>query len=147
MNGTSKTIFPQRLEVPAWLRRHGIFPTRQRVQVAEALLCEPQHLTADQLLQRVNAEHPSVSRATVYNTLGAFVRAGLVRVVSVDGGTVCYDSSTHHHAHVFYEDSGRVVDAEVDLLKLAERVPLPDDIEITDVDFVVRVRSKPSETS
>ena len=142
MKTPSKTVFPQRLEVPSWLRAHGIFPTRQRVQVAEALLCRPQHLTADQLLQRVNAEHPSVSRATIYNTLGAFVRAGLVRVVSIDGGTVCYDSSVHHDAHVYHEDTGEVVDADIDLLKLAHGIPLPESVEIVDADFVVRVRSK-----
>ena len=134
-------------EIPGLLHGHGITPTQQRVEIAAILLECRQHLSADQVIARLGEADASVSKATVYNTLGAFVRAGLVRVVSVDGGTVCYDSSTHHHAHVFYEDSGRVVDAEVDLLKLAERVPLPDDIEITDVDFVVRVRSKPSETS
>ena len=126
----------------ALLRRHGIMPTRQRLDVAEAMLSQPQHLTADQLLQRVNEQHPAVSRATIYNTLGAFVRAGLVGVVNADGGTVYYDSSTHAHAHVYDEDTGQVFDAEVDVLGLAGHVPLPDDLEITGVDFVVRVRRR-----
>lgn len=133
--------FPQKHEMGALLRRHGITPTRQRLEVAEVMLSRPQHLTADQLLQLVNQEHPSVSRATIYNTLGAFVRAGLVYVVNIPGDNVYYDSSTHNHAHVYNEDTGEIVDAHIDVMELARHVPLPEGVELNAAEFLVRVRN------
>lgn len=129
-------------EMAELLRSHGVLPTRQRLEVAQAMLSEPQHLTPDQLLKRVNRDFPAASRATIYNTLAAFVRAGLVGVVNVDGGTVYYDSTTSGHAHVYNEDTGELTDADIDVMRLAGQVPLPDDVQPVDVDFVVRVRRK-----
>lgn len=145
MNAHAQPRFPGKAEIPALLRRHGITPTRQRVQVAEVLLSRPQHVTADQLLHLVNGEYPAVSRATIYNTLGAFVRAGLLGVVKIPGDTVYYDSSTHDHAHVYNEDTGEVFDAPVDVLRLAAGVPLPEGLELAGADFLVRVRNTASD--
>jgi len=60
------------------LRRHGITPTRQRVEIARAILRRPQHLTADQVLQLTQQAGGKVSKATVYNTLGLPVAAGIL---------------------------------------------------------------------
>ena len=54
------------------LKRHGVQPTPQRVEVAAVLLDRPQHLSADQILERLRAAGSRVSKATVYNTLRAF---------------------------------------------------------------------------
>ena len=143
MSGKIPKKFPENKEIPSLLRSHGIFPTRQRLRVAQEMLCRPQHVTADQLFMAVNAKHPAVARATVYNTLSTIVDAGLVSVLTMpDGGTVYYDSSVHHHAHIFNEESGELTDVDADVLGLAQHVALPKDVEVTGVDLVVRVRRK-----
>ena len=143
MNDEATKKFPTNKEIPSLLRSRGIFPTRQRIRVAQEMLCQPQHVTADQLFMAVNAKHPAVARATVYNTLSAFVDAGLVSVLTMpDGGTVYYDSSVHHHAHIFDEESGELTDVDADVFGLAQHVALPEDAEVTGVDLVVRVRRK-----
>ena len=60
------------------LREAGITPTQQRVQIAEILFAQPQHMSADQILAVVNSKGPIASKATIYNTLGLFARKGLV---------------------------------------------------------------------
>jgi DNA-binding transcriptional ArsR family regulator len=64
--------------------KHGVLPTPQRLEVAEVLLARPQHLSADQILERLKDGGSRVSKATVYNTLNLFSDRGLVREVMVD---------------------------------------------------------------
>ncbi len=42
-----------RSEVLELFARHTILPTPQRVEVAEILLARPQHLSADQIIDRL----------------------------------------------------------------------------------------------
>ena len=70
------------------LRDYDILPTQQRLQIAQLLLVRDQHLSADQVLELVNATGSRVSKATVYNTLGLFAHKGILREVNVDPSRV-----------------------------------------------------------
>ncbi|MFN2310387.1 MAG: Fur family transcriptional regulator, partial [Gammaproteobacteria bacterium] len=93
-----------RTQVIERLRSHGITPTQQRVEIAQVLFARHQHLSADQVLTQVNAHDASVSKATVYNTLGLFAEKGLLREVIVDPAKVFYDSNLDPHHHLFHMD-------------------------------------------
>ena len=122
------------------LREHGITPTAQRVEVAAVLLARPQHVCAEDL-QRMLARHGTpVSKATVYNTLGLFVRKGLVRELFVDAGKVLYDSNTSHHDHVYDVDTGVLTDVEPGAIALGALPVLPPGTRVDSVEIVVRVR-------
>ncbi|MGH8120637.1 MAG: Fur family transcriptional regulator [Gammaproteobacteria bacterium] len=122
---------------------HKIRPTSQRVEIARVLLCEPQHLSADQVLSRVNAQRPLVSKATVYNTLNLFAERGLIRQVIIDSGKVFYDSNTDNHHHLYNEDTGMLQDIAACTLKLDSMPTLPEGTVGTGVDVIIRVRNKP----
>jgi len=92
------------------LTQHNITPTQQRVKIGMVLLTKRQHLSADQILVRVNFEASVVSKATVYNTLGLFVTKGLIREVIVDSAKVFYDSNTQPHHHFYNVDTGELSD-------------------------------------
>ena len=62
-----------RAELLAKLEDHGILPTPQRLEVAEILLEKPQHLSADQLIERLRSGGSTVSKATIYNSLNLFL--------------------------------------------------------------------------
>lgn len=119
----------------------GISPTPQRVRIAGILLERTQHLSADQILARLAEADTSVSKATVYNTLGLFAERGLVREVIVDATKVFYDSNTSHHHHFYNVDDGTLTDfsaAEV----VVEHLPAAPQGTSTDrIDVVVRVRN------
>jgi len=121
----------------------GVRPTSQRVEIARVLLTEPQHLSADQVLARVNIHHPLVSKATVYNTLNLFARQGLIRQVIIDAGKVFYDSNTDVHHHFYNEDTGMLQDVDASMLKIDRLPELPEGTQETGIDVIVRIRNKP----
>ena len=124
------------------LGHYGIQPTQQRVDIAQILFDRPQHLSADQVLASVNEARPSVSKATVYNTLGLFADKGLVRQVIVDPSRVFYDSNISEHHHLYNVDSGDLMDIPNDQVQVMGLPELPDTMSITGVDVIVRVKNK-----
>ena len=125
------------------LLAHGVRPTSQRVEIAKVLLREPQHLSADQVLTRVNIQRSLVSKATVYNTLNLFAAQGLIRQVIIDAGKVFYDSNTDVHHHLYNEDTGMLQDMDASALKIDRMPELPAGTLGTGIDVIVRIRNKP----
>lgn len=76
------------------------------------LLDCPTHATAEDLFREVNRFDPRSSRATVYNTLRALIRAGLVREVAVEGRSARFDANLESHHHFLCECCGTVEDVE-----------------------------------
>ena len=121
---------------------YGIQPTTQRIDIAHILYDRPQHLSAEQVLSAVNQSRPSVSKATVYNTLGLFAEKGLVRQVIVDPSRVFYDSNTSDHHHLYNIDSGTLMDISTDELKVTGVPQLPAGMVTEGIDVIIRVRSQ-----
>jgi len=101
-----------RTEVLELFDKCTILPTPQRVEVAEILLARPQHMSADQIIDRLRELGRSVSKATVYNTLNLFGERGIVKEIMVDPVRKFYDSSTHVHHHFYNVDTGELRDIE-----------------------------------
>lgn len=129
-----------RSDMAMLLQARGIKPTQQRIQIAEVLFARPQHLSADQVLERVNERNGQVSKATVYNTLGLFSRYGLIREVIIDPNKVFYDSTTHPHHHIYNVDTGMLMDLPLDAVDIRELPEPPSGTVIDGVEVVVRVR-------
>ncbi len=123
------------------LKGHGVTPTQQRVEIAQILFARPQHLSAEQVLSLVNAEHTAASKATVYNTLNLFAQKGLVREVIVDPSKVFYDSTTHEHHHFFNIDTCELTDVPVGLMPVGELPAVPPGTEAVAVDVIIRIRN------
>src|SRR5207245_10316616 len=83
------------------LRRHGITPTHQRIEIAHALFTRREHLSADQILALVNSRYAEASKATVYNTLKLFLEKKLIRELIVDPAKVVYDPNTEPQPHLY----------------------------------------------
>ncbi len=98
------------------LQRHGILPTPQRLQIAEILLAKPQHLSAEQIIDKLRQSGSDVSKATVYNTLNLFGERGLVRELSVDPKRRFYDSKSGLHHHFFNVDTGELIEKALERL-------------------------------
>jgi Fur family iron response transcriptional regulator len=122
------------------LQSHGIVPTRQRVQIAAVLLAHPQHLSADELLRLVNRHGAGVAKATIYNTLGLFVKKGLVREVMVERSKVFYDSNMADHYHLYDADSGELTDVDAADVEVTGLPPLPKGARMEGMDLVIRIR-------
>ncbi|MGB5339359.1 MAG: Fur family transcriptional regulator [Gammaproteobacteria bacterium] len=124
------------------LKANGILPTQQRLLIARVLFESRQHLSADQIIGRVNDGRDRVSKATVYNTLGLFARNGLIHEVIVDPARVFYDSNTSHHHHFYNVDTGELEDIDADALAVEILPELPDGTTTVGVDVIIRVRNE-----
>jgi Fur family iron response transcriptional regulator len=123
---------------------HGIYPTPQRVQIASLLLERPQHLSADDIIDRLRHQKKAVSKATVYNTLNLFAERGLVKEVTVDTERKFYDSTTHPHHHFYNVDSGELSDIPDESVKFSNLPELPEGTERESVEVLIRVRDRNS---
>lgn len=122
------------------LREAGVNPTSQRVEIGYALFSSCAHLSAEEIMQRVNADYPVVSKATVYNTLGLFADHSLVREVIVEPGKVFYDPNVSLHHHFYYVDSGELLDIPASALQIDKLPELPLETEVERVEVVIRLR-------
>lgn len=124
------------------LKSCGVLPTPQRIEVASVLLDRPQHLSADQIIERLKANGSSVSKATVYNTLHLFGSKGLVKELCVDPSRKFYDSTTHAHHHFYHVDSGEISDIAENEVNIMGLPPLPEGTETESVEVLIRIRDK-----
>ena len=122
------------------LERHGVRPTTQRLRIAEMLLDQPRHATAEQILATLRQSPGRVSKATVYNTLKLFVDHGLLRPIHVDPERCVYDSMVAPHHHFQDLETGEMTDIPPDALSIAGMPPLPPGMELAGIEVVIRLR-------
>ncbi len=121
------------------LESAGIKVTPQRLAIGEVLFDRHQHLTADQVYDRVRGRAGGVSRATVYNTLNLFTEKGLLREIFVDASCAFYDTNLNPHYHLYNVDTGELADVEDERLLDRFAADLPDGTRLKGVDVVVRI--------
>jgi Fur family iron response transcriptional regulator len=124
------------------IEKHDILPTPQRVEIAHILLERAQHLSAEQIIERLKAADSGVSKATVYNTLNLFSERGLIREVMVDPVRKFYDSTTHPHHHFYNVDSGELSDIPDEQVNFAGLPELPEGTESESIEVLIRVRDR-----
>src|SRR5215216_4173157 len=91
------------------LRVRGITPTRQRAAVVEVLRAEQNDATAQQIHEALRASGVRVGLATVYRTLAALRKAGVVDTLIHFPGETCYRlCGEEHHHHLLSSDCHRV---------------------------------------
>lgn len=97
-------------QIKKYLTQKGLRPSHVRVQVLKYLLEHRTHPTADEIFSSLAEEMPTLSRTSVYNALRAFVEAGLVKVVTVEGDKARFDADMKEHGHFRCSRCGRVYD-------------------------------------
>lgn len=93
----------------ATLRKRGLRMTAQRIALVETFASDESHPTAQDLFERMHEVFPSMSFATVYNTLDALAQAGLSSTLKL-GGASRFDPNTTAHHHAVCEACGAIVD-------------------------------------
>ena len=80
-------------------RHLNIKLTPQRLAILQYLEGNVEHPSADDIYRSVLKKFPTMSFATVYNTLEALKNIGNIQELKIDSGKKRYDpdSSNHHH--------------------------------------------------
>jgi Fur family peroxide stress response transcriptional regulator len=89
--------------------------TRQREVVLQVIRDETEHLTANGVFDKAKQLLPSISFATVYNSLRYLKDAGLIAEISFGNGASRFDSKLTRHDHAICTKCGKLVDMELDL--------------------------------
>jgi Fur family peroxide stress response transcriptional regulator len=114
------------------LRQAGLKATGPRVILLTALAQNRSHPTAELLYEALQADHPSLSLSTVYQTLDAFIRTGLCRRVSEAGNRLRVDGTPQDHDHAICRTCGEIFDIDRQLLpRSTPPTQLPQDLTVT----------------
>ncbi len=91
------------------LKHAGLKMTPQRIAIVRQFAGDESHPTAQDLFERLQPEFPTMSFATVYNTLDALAAAGLSGMLRL-GNAARFDPNTDAHHHAVCDDCGNVHD-------------------------------------
>jgi Fur family peroxide stress response transcriptional regulator len=92
------------------VRAAGLKLTPQRLAIVRELAGDESHPTAQELFERLRPALPTMSFATVYNTLDALSAAGLCSALSLSPGSGRFDPNMKPHNHLVCDGCGLVRD-------------------------------------
>ncbi|MFU8772018.1 MAG: Fur family transcriptional regulator, partial [Anaerolineales bacterium] len=93
------------------LSKAGYRLTPQRLAICKLLAQSKDHPTAQVIYEILKPEFPSLSLATVYNTLESLVQLGVVNALGSAGDdAVHYDADTEPHVNLACISCHRVID-------------------------------------
>ena len=99
--------------------------TPQREAVLQAIRSREDHPTANEIFKAARAILPSISYATVYNSLRYLKETGLVQEIRFGDSASRYDGITERHDHAICTNCGKLVDFDLngaaDLMRAAAR--------------------------
>jgi Fur family transcriptional regulator, peroxide stress response regulator len=81
--------------------------------VLEVIRSSHEHLTAAEIFEAARELLPSISYATVYNSLKYLKESGRVRELSFGNNASRYDRETERHDHANCTRCGKLVDFEI----------------------------------
>ncbi len=123
------------------LRDHKIQPTAQRLEVARCALASEDHPTADEVLAMALSRCPTISRATVYNTLNLLAEKGLLVRRTLREGVTVFDPRLEAHHHLIDTETGEIHDIPWDSVVVGDIAEHPE-FEVLDYEIVLRGRRK-----
>ncbi len=95
------------------IRGGALRDTPQRRHVYDLLVNKRDHPTATEVFLRAKKGMPSISLATVYNSLETLVACGLVKQVHVDREPTRFCPNLEEHGHFVCEQCAKVFDIDL----------------------------------
>lgn len=97
------------------LKNKNIRLSHQRLKVLEYVANHRCHPTVEQIYTDLHKEIPTLSKTTVYNTLSTLIKAGLVKLITIEDNETRYDIVTKNHGHFKCEYCGTIYDFEINI--------------------------------
>jgi len=88
----------------------GFKLTPQRIAILDYLDGNKEHPSAEEIYRAVSEKFPTMSFATVYNTLDALKRRGMLLEITIDPGKKRFDPDSEPHHHLVCIRCKKVVD-------------------------------------
>ena len=97
------------------LRKSGLRPTKQRLQICEVLFDTERtfHFTINDLVKKINEKlNNKISLATVYNTVHAFEKKGYLKQIPINSNQTYFDTNISDHHHFYDLKEEKLIDLE-----------------------------------
>ena len=91
-------------------KKIGLKLTPQRLAILEYLDGNKKHPSAEEIFREVSRRFPTMSFATVYNTLEALRQRGSILELTIDPGKKRFDPNTEPHHHLICTKCRRIED-------------------------------------
>jgi Fur family ferric uptake transcriptional regulator len=97
-----------------YLTVKGLKSTNQRNKILKIFVDAGQHLSAEELYDRVKKIYPGIGYATVYRTLKLLAEAGLAQERRFEDGVTRYEHTSldAHHDHLICTKCGAIIEFE-----------------------------------
>jgi Fe2+ or Zn2+ uptake regulation protein len=139
--GPTPPVDERAVSMLACVRASGLKLTPQRMAIVRELAADPTHPTAQELFERLRPALPTMSFATVYNTLDALASAGLCAALSLAPGPSRFDPNMKPHHHAVCDRCGEVRDIPSDGARppaAARALPAAPGFEVRSVEQIYR---------
>lgn len=86
--------------IDVYLRENGVKPSYQRKRIFEYLMSTHNHPSINDIYEALIGDIPTLSKATVYNTMNLFIEHKLIEVLPIESKEARYDiynPSAHGH--------------------------------------------------
>ncbi|MGN0335821.1 MAG: Fur family transcriptional regulator [Lachnospiraceae bacterium] len=100
--------------------------TKYEKSIYDLINTSQEHLTVNQVFEKLKETHPKVVLATVYNNLNKLWESGLIRKVSCEGMPDRYDR-IQKHDHLACRNCGKILDVTFEDLTSSLRKQLGED--------------------
>jgi Fur family ferric uptake transcriptional regulator len=99
------------------LRKQGFRITPQREMIINVIAHSPQHITAEEIFEKLKKHTRAINIATVYRTLDLLWQEGFARRNDLSEGKIVYSTFQHGpHIHLVCRRCNQVIEADVKLL-------------------------------
>ena len=92
------------------LKQANLKATHQREIILSIVSNCKVHPTTEQIFNLVHPLIPTISLATVYKTLEAFVKSGLITKTLTTEGQLRYDPNLNSHGHIYSNNTNEIID-------------------------------------
>ena len=94
--------------------RQGLKSTRQRETILNVFLSTKQHMSVEELYEKLRAAHPGIGYATVCRTLKLFAQSGIAHEIHFGDGRTRYEPAAQgeHHDHLVCTGCGTIAEFE-----------------------------------
>ncbi|HTZ16986.1 MAG TPA: transcriptional repressor [Dissulfurispiraceae bacterium] len=92
----------------------GLKLTPQRLSILSCLEGNRDHPTAEDIYRKVSKKFPTMSLATVYNTLETLKRHGKLASITIDPDKKHFDPNLEKHHHLICSSCKKIADIHID---------------------------------
>jgi Fur family ferric uptake transcriptional regulator/Fur family peroxide stress response transcriptional regulator len=100
--------------IDVYLREKGVKPSYQRKRIFEYMMHHHNHPSVNDIYEALIHEIPTLSKATVYNTMNLFLEHKLIEVLPIDSNEARYDVyNPKEHGHFKCDVCGKIFDVNI----------------------------------